>query len=85
MERVQSFRTSDKELFDDETKALKHELMIRIRGLMQGSGATLSGGRVTNANDAANLLAKQSEALAALMKTHTAAVAKAEKRKMAKG
>lgn len=85
MQRVQSYKAEDGELFDDEVKCLKHDLMIKIRGLMQGSNAAIAGGiaggRVTNAGDAANILCKQSDALAAIMKKYNADVSRAEKRK----
>lgn len=68
MERVQSFKTSDEKLHTDEGDALKHELFLTIRGLInnaeRGSAAVPSTDPATKA---AAYLARHPEALNAVM------------------
>ena len=68
LQRVPSFKTSDERLHTDEGDALKHELFLTIRGLLnnaeRGSAAVPSTDPATKA---AAYLSRHPEALDAVM------------------
>lgn len=71
MKLVKAYKTDDGQTFEDEGKALKHQLKIDLRGLMQSSGNTIASSRVNSATDAAEILSARSDAALEVLRQHT--------------
>lgn len=69
--RVQAYKTTDEQTFTCPLKALDHQLMIDLRGLMQSKSAVSTADNANSPTSAATLLTKhRTAALEILRKDH---------------